>query len=247
VNPFAGEGAGERYARGRPQVHTRVASAIAERCGPIARALDLGCGTGLSSRALRSHASRVVGVDPSRSMLAQAKRDGVVSLVRRHAEAIPLAAASVDLVAIGCAFHWCEREPLLAGVARVLRPGGRFAIYDSLFLGDESGAMLRWLRDHYWKRLPECPRQPYLSPGDPLPKPLRFEAWLEVGESAPMSLDDVVALVTSQASTLQAIDLGVLDLDTAEATLRAGLAPHFAAAERRPMHFRSPLAILLRE
>jgi hypothetical protein len=40
VNPFAGQGAGERYARGRPQVHTRVASAIAERCGPIARALD---------------------------------------------------------------------------------------------------------------------------------------------------------------------------------------------------------------
>lgn len=246
MNPFAGDGVGERYARGRPQVHTRVARAIAARCGPIERALDLGCGTGLSSHALRRHARSVIGVDPARSMLACARAAPGVAFALGRAEAIPLASGSVDLAAIGCAFHWCEREPLLREVARVLRPGGSFAIYDSLFLGDEGGPLLRWLRDHYWKQLPECPRAPHLAPDDPLPEALRFDGALEVAESAQMALDDVVALVTSQASTIHAVERGALDWAAAEARLRAGLAPYFAGAESRAMSFRSPLAILRR-
>ncbi len=231
-----------RDAARRPECY----AAIAAHCGPLGRALDLGCGTGLSTRALRDRADWVVGIDPSRSMLgAAAPADGVAVALAR-AEALPLAAGSVDLVAIGCAFHWCERAALLCEVARVLRPGGRFAIYDSEFQGDEGGGILDWLRASYWSQLPYCPRQPYFSPEEELEPPFRLDAAQDVLERARMSLDDVVGLITSQASTIHAIERGALDLPGAEAHLRDGLAPFFRGLPPRSMLFRSPLAILRR-
>jgi ubiquinone/menaquinone biosynthesis C-methylase UbiE len=44
------------------------------------------------------------------------------------AEEIPLPDASVDAVTAGQAFHWFERKPALAEIARVLRPGGGLSL-----------------------------------------------------------------------------------------------------------------------
>jgi len=63
--------------------------------------LDLGCGTGRYSNGLaRRFGARVIGVDPSRKMLEQARQkpdDGHVCYVRGRAEEIPLAKGSVEM------------------------------------------------------------------------------------------------------------------------------------------------------
>ncbi len=92
----------------------------------IGAILDLGCGTGRFSPALASHFdARVIGIDPSRKMLAEARRKSTDPRIRYglgRAEAIPLAADSVDLVFISMVFHHFD-NPVAAAreCRRVLR------------------------------------------------------------------------------------------------------------------------------
>ena len=99
--------------------------------------LDTGCGTGRYSRLLREllpDGSLLAASDVSAAMLAQLKAGnhgrarGVVPL-RAAAEALPLRAASLDLVtAFNCVHHF-DLGRFLTAVARVLRPGGQLFIY----------------------------------------------------------------------------------------------------------------------
>jgi ubiquinone/menaquinone biosynthesis C-methylase UbiE len=104
-----------------------VSSYAKER--PVTSILDLGCGTGRFSEALAVHfEAEVLGIDPSKKMLEQARRKQTDRRVRYQvgrAEAIPLPDESVDLVFMSMIFHHLE-DPALAGreCRRVLRDGG---------------------------------------------------------------------------------------------------------------------------
>jgi ubiquinone/menaquinone biosynthesis C-methylase UbiE len=118
--------------------------------GPL-RVLDLGCGSGASTRALldawaerrgTSEGLAVTGVDASEGMVAQARAKRwpagvtlVVSDAVAHLEALP--SGSVDGV-LGCYLlrNVPDRARLVAEVARVLRPGGGFVIHDYSVAGN---------------------------------------------------------------------------------------------------------------
>ena len=60
------------YAKCRPAVHPEVINLVRERLnitGPVSRALDLGCGAGLSTAALQRLAPKPVGIEPFHAML----------------------------------------------------------------------------------------------------------------------------------------------------------------------------------
>ncbi|MFI7603650.1 class I SAM-dependent methyltransferase [Micromonospora sp. NPDC049366] len=93
-----------------------------------ARVVDLGAGTGILSRAVLALGHQVVPVEPDDGMRAQlaAATPGSTPLAG-SAEAVPLPDGSADAVLVGQAYHWFDREPAHAEIARVLRPGGTFA------------------------------------------------------------------------------------------------------------------------
>jgi predicted TPR repeat methyltransferase len=67
-----------RYAKGRPYFHPHVVSCIKAYLSlvePVARALDVGCGIGLSTRSLKAIARYVVEIDTSAEMIALAPPD----------------------------------------------------------------------------------------------------------------------------------------------------------------------------
>ena len=88
--------------------------------------LDLGCGTGRFSDALAVHFdAEVIGIDPSKKMLEQARRklsDRRIRYELGRGESIPLPSNSVDLVFMSMIFHHFE-NPILAAseCSRVLR------------------------------------------------------------------------------------------------------------------------------
>jgi SAM-dependent methyltransferase len=132
---YLGEGFAGVYDRFRPappQEVLEVLSFAAQTARPQL-VVDLGCGTGLATRAWAAIAERVVGVEPNPRMIAQA-REGCdepnVRYVEAYAADTGLPGGAADLVTCFQAFHWMEPQPALIEAARLLRRGGVFAACD---------------------------------------------------------------------------------------------------------------------
>ncbi len=104
--------------------------------GDVESALDICCGTGAAMRYLRPMCRRrVVGIDMSRGMLAEADRllQGVpgragMELVRGNALTMPFTAEFDLATCFGALGHILPRDQprFISRVARILKPGGRF-------------------------------------------------------------------------------------------------------------------------
>ena len=96
---------------------------------PGERILDLGCGDGALTLTLAARGAEVVGVDASADMAAAARARGLDAR-RLDGHALSLEATGgqpFDAVFSNAALHWMlDPDAVIAGVARVLRPGGRF-------------------------------------------------------------------------------------------------------------------------
>lgn len=99
------------------------------------RVVDLGCGTGIFSNALATRVHGLVCVDPSPKMLAQLpKNSAAVVPVQASAEdvasgGIRLPYDRVDAILIKEALHHVRnRGAVIAGLARLLAPGGRMLV-----------------------------------------------------------------------------------------------------------------------
>jgi ubiquinone/menaquinone biosynthesis C-methylase UbiE len=109
--------------------------------GPFEAALDLCCGTGAAMEMLRPLCrEQVVGLDMSRGMLevgrqrtAAAPGTARLEFVRGDALALPFGPVFDLVVSFGAFGHILRRdEPrLVAEIARVLRPGGKFVFVTS--------------------------------------------------------------------------------------------------------------------
>jgi trans-aconitate 2-methyltransferase len=91
------------------------------------RILDLGCGTGQLSAEIAACGCEVVGVDRSREMIAEARNKfPVLRFEVCDARFMPFE-NEFDAVFSNAALHWIpQAEQVVAGVARALRPAGRF-------------------------------------------------------------------------------------------------------------------------
>lgn len=105
-----------RYAGGRPDL-----------------VVDLGSGTGLSSRWAGTWAAAVVGVEPNTDMrrrAASVPSEANIRYVAGFSGATELPDQSADVVLAVQALHWMEPESTFVEVARLLRPSGVFAAID---------------------------------------------------------------------------------------------------------------------
>jgi demethylmenaquinone methyltransferase/2-methoxy-6-polyprenyl-1,4-benzoquinol methylase len=124
--------------------------------GASPRVLDLATGTGdLAVDIARMHpGATVIGLDPSREMLAVAQRKlvarglaGRVTLVRGDAQCLPYRACEMDAATIAFGIRNVpDRLAALREMARVVRPGGRVAVLE---LGEpRRGVLARAARFH---------------------------------------------------------------------------------------------------
>ena len=130
--------------------------------------LDVATGTGLVAREalkLIGPRGRLVGVDPSPRMLAEARNALAIETVEGRAEAIPLPGGQFDFVAMGYALrHVSDLGATFREYFRVLKPGGAVCILE---IANPQSRMLRGLLKLHLRYLVPALSRLVLRRGEP--------------------------------------------------------------------------------
>ncbi len=122
------------YAHHRPPVHPRIIGRLREKLAlttKLKRALDIGCGAGLSTAALAPVANEIIGIEPIIEMLAyRAAVTTTAQFVVAKAEQLPFAKQSFDLMTAAGALNYADLNQFFPEVVRVLDATGVLVIYD---------------------------------------------------------------------------------------------------------------------
>jgi len=95
--------------------------------------VDIGCGTGISTRQLAGRGWRVIGVDPNEEMLDAAREDSEgldIEYVRSDAETLALPLERCDAIVGGQAFHWFDLDRCLPRFRELLHGGPVVAFWN---------------------------------------------------------------------------------------------------------------------
>jgi SAM-dependent methyltransferase len=225
------------YASARPYLHPQVFARVREMIGAesrLGRALDVGCGTGLSSFALLDVAESVVGIDASLDMLRHAIHADAVTYAASGAETPPFRAGSFDLVAACGSMDWIDREHFLPRAADLVVAGGWLV---SLDFGDtgrspEVPGLARWYDEVLPRRYPRPPaKDPMIAAAEAERHGFRAPVHRDLSMACPFTAAGYAAFLMTESNVIAAVEYGGETADAARTWLEAELAPLFGTAE----------------
>jgi SAM-dependent methyltransferase len=112
--------------------------------------VDLGTGPGLLALGFSPYVGRIVGVDPEPGMIAAARAaasraSAALTLIESKTEELSGDVGSFDVVTIGRALHWMDREATLARFDTLVAPDGRILVCSSYSAKGEANP---WLAEY---------------------------------------------------------------------------------------------------
>lgn len=128
--------------------------------------IDLGTGPGLLALGFAPYVGRIVGVDPEPDMIAAAAKAAArasqaLTLIEGKAEELPAEIGRFDVVTIGRALHWMDRDATLPLLERLVAPDGSILVCASFsaaggsnpWLGEYNEARRFWSNASLWSEL----------------------------------------------------------------------------------------------
>jgi SAM-dependent methyltransferase len=154
------------YEHLRPPDPREFFRSVAQKCGLSKQGslIDLGTGPGLLALGFAPYVGRIVGVDPEPAMLDAARRAAAsaghaLTLIEGKTETLAPDIGAFDVVTIGRALHWMDREPTLARLDQLVARDGAVLICASFSATDGGNPWLdgyneirrRWSPAKLWE------------------------------------------------------------------------------------------------
>jgi SAM-dependent methyltransferase len=227
------------YASARPYLHPEVfaqARDLVGLAGRTGRALDVGCGTGLSSIALLDLAREVVGIDASLPMLRRASRAHGVRYVASGAEALPFRDGAFDLLVACGSIDWVDRSRFVPRAADLLASGGWLV---SLDFGDTGRSpdvpgLARWYDEVFQEEYPRPPaRDPYLTAEEAARHGFSAPVQRDFASACPFTAPQYAAFLMTESSVIAAVEYGEKTEAEVRAWLESELGPLLGLEPRR--------------
>ena len=151
--------------RKRPFLHKQVIEEVQRELNvtQFRNGLDVGCGAGLSTKALKLICDRVTGTDISEEMVFVAREmcpEKEYTFFVSKAEDIPKPDQLYDIVTAAGVVQWVEVGAFLKNINSFLDKGGMMLIYD-FWISDKmkgESQYTHWYHNEYLKRFPKPPR-----------------------------------------------------------------------------------------
>lgn len=160
----------KRIAQGyanRPWLHKQVMEQVINEnqiTTNFRNGLDVGCGAGLSTKALRLFCEKVTGTDVSEEMIAVChelyQADATYEFYVARAEETLVPEEKYDVVTAAGMVNWVDRELFLKNMDQILESGGLLVIYD-FWITDKmkgNGDYTNWYQNEYLVKFPKPPR-----------------------------------------------------------------------------------------
>ena len=221
--------AASRYAKSRIHFHAQAIDTmrgLLALSSPFNWAVDVGCGTGHSTIALRALATNVLGIDSSAAMLSEALPQPQVVYAKSSAEKINIPDRSVQLMTAAQSFHWFSSRAFYLECSRVLAKDGHLFIYGH--------KLVHPCLNFFEEEFPSPYRTPSLNALELDVFDLQFIATHDYQKTVELDLTQT----TNYLMTMSAVELAMRTSpeDEIERDLRSKLGPAF---EEGPLQFQS--------
>jgi len=238
MNFFTHKSAAERYAQHRPYFHPLVIEKIKSYLdleSPVERALDVGCGTGQSTTALKEIAKSVIGIDVSEEMLGFATQQPGIEYRIASAEDLSMFDDDTfDLITTSMAIHWFDHKRFISEAHRVLKTGGWLIPYTNGFYGQmkENESFEEWSREIYPSRYPTPPRNTTPTTAE-LGSELDFSSFYmeRFQNEVQFTAEELSAYLTTQSNVIAAVEQGTDTIEDVYRWLVSQTKPYFQSTK----------------
>ncbi len=234
MNYFNPKTAAKRYSKGRPDFHSNTIKHIKDYLHldkKLNKALDIACGTGLSTKALLEIATNVYGTDISQEMLNFASKSDKIHYSIAPAEQQPFTDNNFDLITVSSGVHWFDIDKFLREANRLLKSKSWLVLYENYFISEMVGNdnFTNWFPDVYLKKFPSPPRNNAYSWTNEnlIPKNFNFVTEGKFRNSITFNKKQLALYFTTQSNIIAAVEENQITYKQVENWLDQELASFF--------------------
>ena len=244
MNYFSQKNAAERYSKGRPYFHRNTIKHIREFIqieSKLENALDVACGTGLSTTALLDIAENVFGTDTSDEMLKLVLKPQEIQYSKASAENLPFEHDYFDIITVSSGVHWFDIDKFLREASRILRSNSWLTLYENYFISEmlEVEEFDNWFPDVYLKKYPSPKRNNNYVWTDENLKDKGFKLIYVETFKNPVNFtkEQLILYFTTQSNVTATVENKLSGYEEIEDWLDKELTPFFGSERKRTINY----------
>ncbi len=231
------------YAK-RPWLHKSVIERLREDLAlsenyKFQNGLDVGCGAGLSTKALRLISDKVTGTDIADAMVMACKElygyDSAFSFYVAKAEETKTPEQNYDIVTAAGCINWVDEKKFMENMKNVAFENAVIVIYDFGITDkmEENSDYTTWYQNEYLKRFPKPPRKENKWTQDDLIDGFIMEKQTEYEMTYGFTLDDFVDFMMIQSNVNAKVESGEISEEYAKKWMKESLSGIFNGEEKQ--------------